>query len=164
MEIRKVTQTDDFAAIGDIYAHSWKTAYKGIVPQDYLDELHGSRWADFLASNHDNSFIVMDAGKYIGTSSVCAARDEKMAGWGEIISIYLLPEYLGKGYAEPLLNCSINALAAMGFTDVYLWVLEENTRAKRFYEKHGFGHNGDVENIAISGKSLKEIRYTKHLQ
>ena len=161
MEIRRVNPTDNFSAIGEIYVQSWRAAYRGIVPQDYLDGLQGARWAGFLAEGHPASFVILENEGYIGTSAVCAARDEKMTGFGEVISIYLLPEYFGKGYAEPLLCCAVNALVKEGFADIYLWVLEENARARRFYEKHGFAHNGDAASITISGKELTELRYVK---
>ena len=51
MDIQKITETDDFNAIGEIYAQSRKTAYQGIVPQDYLDGLAGSRWAEELGGS-----------------------------------------------------------------------------------------------------------------
>ncbi len=161
MEIRKVNKNDDFEAIGNIYACSWKTAYRGIVPQSYLDGLNGGRLSTTLANSQYDAFIILDGDKYVGTSSVCAARDEKKVGWGELISIYLLPEYFGKGYAKPLFDCSVNALVSEGFTNIYLWVLDENIRAKRFYEKQGFRHNGDQKSITIGCKELQEIRYIK---
>ena len=163
MNIQKVTETDDFNAIGEIYAQSWKTAYQGIVPQDYLDGLAGSRWAKVLGDNKYDAYVIMEDGKYIGTSSICAARDEKMVGWGEIISIYLLPEYFGKGYAEPLFKCAINALGEKGHTNIYLWVLKGNIRAQKFYEKHGFQKNGDTSLVEIAGEELEDIRYIKSI-
>lgn len=163
MQIRKIDRADDFEAIANIYSLSWKAAYQGIIPQDYLDALNVSRWATVLENSQHAAFLLLDDSNYIGTSSICAARDEKMKGWGEIISIYLLPEYFGNGYASPLLESSINALKEDGFLNIYLWVLEGNMRARKFYEKHGFYENGDVEQISIGGKSLKEIRYIKHL-
>jgi len=162
MNIRKVTKADDFDAIGNIYAQSWKITYHGIVPQDYLDDLTGARWATLLSESKYDSFLVLEDGKYIGTSSICAARDEKMPDYGEIISIYLLPEYFGQGYAEPLFNCAINALLVKGYKNIYLWVLEENVRAQKFYEKQDFHKNGDSKLINIAGKELTEIRYVKN--
>lgn len=164
MEIRKADKNDDFSAIGNIYASSWKVAYQGIVPQDYLDGLNGGRWSDVLTDSQYDAFVIMDGEKYAGTSSICAARDEAMEGWGEIISIYLLPEYFGKGYAKPLLDYSIDALEYVGFKNVYLWVLAENVRAQKFYQKNSFHRNGDTSKIIIDGKELLEVRYVRHLQ
>ena len=160
MDIRKVNEKDDFNAIGEIYAQSWKTAYRGIVSQDYLDGLTGSNWAKVLSDRKNEAYVILEDKKYIGASSIGAARDEKMADWGEIMSIYLLPEYFGKGYSEPLFKCAINALREKGYTKIYLWVLKENTRAQRFYEKHGFYKNGDIDSIEIAGIQLTDIRYT----
>ena len=163
MEIRKVTFNDDFAAIGSIYAESWKFAYRGIVPQAYLDQLTNRRWMNALNENRYDAFILLDNGQYIGTSSICPARDKDMAGWGEIISLYLLPEYFGKGYAALLLDYVVSALQKEGFQRIYLWALEENARARRFYEKQGFRWNGDTMEAVIGGKSLTEVRYIKKL-
>jgi GNAT superfamily N-acetyltransferase/REP element-mobilizing transposase RayT len=148
MEIRKTIEIDDFDAISRIYALSWKTAYKNIVPQQYLDELPENRWSDVLRNSSYDNFVMIKDGEYIGTSGVCPAKDEEMSGWGEIMSIYLLPEYFGKGYGKPLLDNSISALLNMGYDKIYLWVLEKNTMARRFYEKNGF---------SLSGKKLKTI-------
>ena len=163
MEIRKTTNADDFEAIGNLYATSWKTAYQGIVPQAYLDELSGSRWASRLATSDYDSYVLLQGNTYIGTSAIAPAREEGMAGWGEIISFYLLPEYWGKGYAKPLFSYVINALQQGGWQNVYLWTLSENLRAQRFYEKQGFEKTGETTTLSIGGKELTEVRYIKRL-
>lgn len=163
MEIRKVKANDDFEAIGNIYSCSWKIAYRGMISQDYLNELSGNQWSSVLRDSAYDSYVIMEGEKYVGTSSICAARDEKMAGWGEIISIYLLPEYFGKGYAKQLLDCALNDLLEKGYQSIYLWVLDKNIRAQKFYEKHGFKFNGDSAAITIGGQELAEVRYIRHL-
>ena len=164
MDIRKVTPEDDFDAIGDIYAESWRTAYRGMVQQDYLDALTGAHWAEALRKNGRDAFVSVQDGKYIGTASVTPARDAGMDGWGELISIYLLPEYFGCGVAAPLLDYALGALRETGFADVYLWVLEGNLRARGFYEKHGFALTGDTERLEIAGDFLTAVRYIRHLE
>ena len=61
-----------------------------------------------------------------------------MNGFGEIISLYFLPEYMWKGYARLLLQAAVSELKKMGFDKVLLWVLEENQSARHFYEKCDF--------------------------
>lgn len=41
MKIRKIKKSDDINAIGKIYEKSWKYAYNGIIPKDYLDGISG---------------------------------------------------------------------------------------------------------------------------
>ncbi len=162
MVIRKVLKEDDFQAIGDIYANSWKVAYKGLVPQDYLDSLGGSRWSNILANSEYDAYVILDKEKYVGTSSIYAGRDENMEGWGEIVSIYLLPEYFGKGYGKLLFEFVIEALYYKGFRDIYLWTLEGNARAQKFYEKNGFYKSNDTKKAFIGNKEVTEIKYILH--
>ena len=159
MTIRKVLPTDDFDAISHIYASSWKNAYKGIVPQTYLDMMPDNRWSHFLEQNPEKSVVALKGNAYVGTASFCLARDEEMAGWGELASIYLLPEHFGKGVGRPLLEAAIAELRALGCNKFYLWVLEENPRARAFYEKNGFVTSQEKKLYHIGGKELVEIKY-----
>jgi len=158
MEIRKIVNTDDFNAISRIYALSWKSAYKNIVPQEFLDELPENRWADVLRHSSYDNFVMLKNGEYIGTSGVCPARDEGMDDWGEIMSIYLLPEYFGKGFGKPLFVNSVSALLDKGYDKIYIWVLERNVMARRFYEKNDFSFS-DTKLKSIGGKELTLVRY-----
>ena len=161
MKVRRVTKSDDFRAIADIYVHSWQAAYRGIVPDDYLDGLRTDRWAGRLEVSAYTAMVLTDGERYIGTCSFAPARDGAMQGWGEIISFYLLPEYFGSGCAGILMREALESLDAAGYPGVYLWVLEENTRARKFYEKYGFALNGDRLEIEIGGRALMEVRYIR---
>lgn len=103
--------------------------------------------------------ICIDDDCFIGTSSFGKSRFEKFSDWGEIISIYLLPDYLGKGYGKILLQAAISELEKMGYKNIFLWVLRENIRARCFYERFGFSRTDDYLDDNIGGKELQEIRY-----
>ena len=45
MEIRLINEQDDCFAISNVYEESWKSAYKGIIPQTYLDSIPKGHWA-----------------------------------------------------------------------------------------------------------------------
>ena len=66
---------------------------------------------------------------------------------------------MGKGYGKELLKNVLNELRFQGFSEVFLWVLEENNRARQFYESYGFICTDDTLDNRIGGKSLREIRY-----
>lgn len=163
MELRQINATDNFEEIGGIYVKSWRAAYAGIVPDAYLASLTADGWADALAKGTYASFVLVEEGRYIGVSSISPARDEHLRGWGELASIYLLPEYVGAGCGKLLFDHSVRALRQAGFTKLYLWVLEENLRARRFYEKQGFSPSDETGSIDIGGKMLAELRYIAHL-
>ncbi|MBR4579967.1 MAG: GNAT family N-acetyltransferase [Lachnospiraceae bacterium] len=160
MEIRYINKNDDKNAISRIYEESWKTAYKGIVPQDYLDSIPEGRWVNNLEKPGWNTLVCLENGSYIGTSSFCKSRFKEYPEEGEIISIYFLPEYWGKGYGRKLFEAVLNELKKQGFKTVYLWVLEDNKRARRFYESLGLKCTTDYRIDNIAGRNLKEVRYT----
>lgn len=163
MEIRALRETDDKFTVSRIYEESWKYAYKGIVPQEYLDSIPEGHWAPYLDNKEVHTLVAIENGKIIGTSSCCKSRYENLSNWGEIISIYFLPEYMGQGYGQKLLNAAIQELGNMGFDDIFLWALEENVRARNFYEKCGFRESGECLLHNIGGKDLQEIQYRYHI-
>lgn len=159
MEIRYVAPADDRKAISRVYEESWKYAYKGIIPQDYLDAIPEGRWATNVDRPGFRTLVCMDGGRIVGTSSFGRSRFERFAGWGEIISLYLLPAYMGRGYGKLLMESALLELKALGYQNIFLWVLEENSGARHFYEKFGFVPTGDILTDQIGGKELREIRY-----
>lgn len=158
MEILKMKK-EMASQVSHIYALAWKRAYHTIIPQDYLEDLSLERWTPLLQSSPFDGFVLEENGKYIATSSIFEARDENMKGWGEIISLYVLPNYLFLGYGKRLLSFVMLELQKKGFMNIYLWVLEENIQARNFYERNGFTPNEDKCTIIIGGKELVEIRY-----
>ncbi|MBP5280747.1 MAG: GNAT family N-acetyltransferase [Erysipelotrichaceae bacterium] len=164
MQIRYLDKKDDRYAISRIYEEGWKHAYKGIIPDDYLNRIKPGQWANNLDIEGWHNLVCIENESYIATSTFSRSRDERHPDWGEIISIYVLPEYIGKGYGNKLLKTALNELKKMGFNDVFLWVLEDNHQARSFYEKNGFIYNGDRSVIKLGGKELTEVRYFFHFE
>jgi len=162
MEIRPINEQDDRYAISHVYEESWKSAYKGMIPQAYLDGIPEGRWARAIDDPTWHTLIMLDDGRIVGTSSYCTTRFEDMHGYGEIISIYLLPDYVGKGYGRQLLQAAVDGLRQLGYTDIFLWVLEDNARARHFYECFGFEASGVYLDGVIGGKKLREMQYIYH--
>lgn len=159
MEIRYMNTKDDRMEISKIYEESWKFAYRGIIPQDSLNSIQEGQWATNLDNPNRKTLVCIDNEKIVGTSSFSESRFERFLGFGEIISIYLLPHYIGKGYGRNLLKSAIVELKKQGHENIFLWVLEENVRARHFYEQFGFCQTNDFLNTNIGGKELREVRY-----
>lgn len=163
MEIRHIQRADDRYAISRIYEKSWKFAYRNIIPQSYLDSIPAGQWASKLDTAEMNSLVMIENDTFIGTSSYCKSRFSDFSGFGEIVSIYLLPDYIGKGYGKPLLRAVIGELEKLGYCDMFLWVLEDNIRARKFYEKAGFIQSNEYLSDNIGGKNLREVQYRYHI-
>ena len=159
MEIRQLKETDDKMAISHIYEESWRYAYQGIVPQEYLDQIPAGNWAAHLDAIGRYTLVMVEQGRFIGTASYGPSRFEQWPDCGELISLYFLPDWMGKGYGRQLLAAALAELAALGYTDIFLWVLADNHRARRFYEKAGLLQTEHIREDNIGGKVLRELQY-----
>ncbi len=160
LTIRKLLPSDDRMTIGEIYAKSWKHAYKDLLPEEYLDSLTADEWANRLGRAGRCVLVAELDGKLIGTASYGESRTPKYAGQGEVYSIYFLPEYMGKGYGKQLMSAVLAYIKELGNNSTFLWVLEDNISARRFYEKIGFACSGEIKEAEIGGKTVREIKYT----
>lgn len=161
-DIRPVEQADAFS-IGQIYCGAWKEAYRDLLPHSYLDSLTPDRWASLYTDPCRTALALWDSGRPVGIVSYHQGRQKGLESWGEISSIYLLPCCWGRGYGSLLLREALERLAQMGFDKVYLWVLQGNSRAIRFYERQGFVFSGDTLETAIGGQKVTELRYIQQL-
>lgn len=155
--IRKMA-TEDIDQVRRLYILGWQNAFRGIVPQAYLDTMNLDDWAPPL----NGAYVLTDGKNILGTSSIAPARDSAFDGWGEIISIYVLPKLIGQGYGHLLFTFVKEKLLEQHYDKIYLTVFEDNHRARKFYENHGFSWNNERLPINVSGKDLIELRYVYH--
>ena len=85
------------------------------------------------------------------------------AGFGLLWLMYVDPSFWGKGAAQPLMDGSIEGLRALGHLEARLWVLEANTRARRFYERCGWIEDGATGVATHGGADLPTLRYSTEL-
>jgi ribosomal protein S18 acetylase RimI-like enzyme len=97
----------------------------------------------------------------IGFVSVGASRDDDAAG--ELFAIYVHPNHWDTGAGRALMQAGEAELASQGHHHVVLWVLDDNPRARRFYELAGWNADGAARVIEMFGMSISEVRYAKEL-
>jgi len=160
--IRKAMLKDahEYAAC---HISSWRSAYKGIVPDEYLDSLSAEQKTERFRQNvaEPNGFdyyCAVDGGKIIGVLIIGPSRDDDKPDAGEITAIYLLEEFWSRGFGKGMMRYAMDALKCMGHHEGIVWVLEENNRARRFYEKCGFALDGAKMEIELA-KPLTVVRY-----
>lgn len=157
----------DVRKLAQIHSSSWKKAYKGIIPDEVLENITIEKRQKYfqkaLTDGWEEDAIIFKDNDPVGLICIGKCRDkDKLENYGEIWGIYLLPEYWGIGIGRKLINWGLDELSKRNYTKVTLWVLEENINARKFYERIGFNHDGTVKEIEI-GKKLKEYRYEKAL-
>lgn len=154
----------DAPTIAQIHVNSWRQAYAKYVPQAYLDSIEVQEregmWREVLAQPQTNVFIAQTAGRALGFASVGPAKDEDAEpGDLTLYTMYLDQESWGLGVARLLMK-SVDELIRND-SAMTLWVFEKNTRARRFYERNGFKHDGVERLESFSGEYLTEMRYRK---
>jgi len=165
--IRKVGPEDAYEYAANHIA-CWKAAYTGIISDEYLSNMSVEQMADRnLAALTDQSAIryycMEYDGKMIGRLVFGAGRDEDKPGAAEIAAMYLLDSFWYKGYGRQMMEFSVCELQYMCYSEVFLWVLEANDRAKRFYEKCGFVFDGAAREYNIDTPQ-RIVRYTRSLE
>ncbi|MGE6754174.1 N-acetyltransferase family protein [Rossellomorea sp. NPDC071047] len=124
----------DSPGLAYVHVHSWRTTYKGIVSEEYLQSLsieeREQKWVQILSGPHHTYVCEEDDGKIIGFVSFGKERSGEYEG--ELYAIYLLEEYQGKGIGKELLGNAAAGLKKQGYNSMWIWVLKENP-SKHFY-------------------------------
>ena len=137
-----------------VHWQTWREAYDDLLPANYQETMTLEKCRFFSQKYPENTLIAMDGKKVVGFISYGNFRDEAIQA-GEIIALYVLKDYYGKGVSEQLMHAAFAALDQ--FSEIYLWVLKDNKRAIAFYQKMGFTFDGQ-EKILELGKPVKELR------
>lgn len=134
----------------------WKLSYKGILDQNYLDNLSAHERYQKLLIRYDSKksdfLLLWDGDKISGVVVYGESTAEMYPDDGEISALYLRADLLGHGYGHALILTAEEALRAKGYTDFVLDVFSENTSAVRFYQDHGY--TKAAENIFVLGERL----------
>jgi ribosomal protein S18 acetylase RimI-like enzyme len=165
-------QIADAEAIAAVHVRSWQAAYRGLIPQDYLDRLDPAErqpgWEHLLTETNwpRRGILVVEIDRQVvGLAGLVPARDEDQdpTTVGEIASIYLAPDVWGRGIGKTLMAAALTALKHSPYRQATLWVLDTNARARRFYESTGWRSDGTTKRDDTRGFPLTEIRYRRPL-
>jgi ribosomal protein S18 acetylase RimI-like enzyme len=173
MKVRRA-RPEDAARIAESHVLGWQAGYRGLLPQDYLDGMQADgrrleRWARTLeAPDWSRGGVLVaeqDDGQLAGFARFGATRDEDddPAKVGEVYSIYLAPTAWGQGLGRALMSAALEHLAAAGYAEATLWVLDTNARARRFYAAAGFSADGGAKTDNTYGFPIRELRYRRPL-
>lgn len=140
----RAMRAEDADAVAALHTTSWRSAYRGIFTDHYLDhEADAERrdaWRARLqasAPSADWGIVAENAaGRLVGFAYVQPAHDP---AWGDYLdNLHVAPDFKGAGLGRLLMGAVAERLRHDGSTrPLYLWVLEANTAARRFYERLG---------------------------
>jgi ribosomal protein S18 acetylase RimI-like enzyme len=165
---------DDVAEVARVHVRAWQAGYAGIIPKDVLDALDPEAFAERRRQSHGaqefETLVAVDGPVIVGFTTVGRYRNQQdrtdlVPDIGEVLAIYQEPQRLGTGLGRTLMAAALAELNDRGFQTVRLWVLEDNKRARRFYEKAGFQPDGERSTYEVTSGgetlSLPELRYVR---
>jgi len=158
----------DAPAIARVHVASWRTTYRGLLPDDYLAGLevdeYTARWSRVLADRHGRSDVLVaeEQGRVVGFASCGRERDGDLRYQGELYAIYLLHEAQRRGHGRALVAAAAGALAARGMTSMVVWVLRDNAGARAFYERLGGKYLGE-RSLDLGPEAVVSAREVSYL-
>jgi len=168
MSIRPA-QPRDAAEIALLHIRTWQAAYRGQLPDSFLAALDAdidrrtAWWERSIAnaeSRNQRQLVALGGDRIVGFVTFGPSEDEpREPQVGQVYAIYVDSGYWGRGYGRDLFALAIHGLSAAGFSAATLWVLETNTRARRFYEAAGWLTDGAHKTEQRGDIELREVRY-----
>jgi GNAT superfamily N-acetyltransferase len=177
----------DGPPIARVRAETWRVAYAGVIPADRLAELTApeavARDGVWRAGRPMDGVLVAEADgpddpdepgaqadgdALIGFAAFGPERDEDYQPGQPLreppdhhrAELYVLPGRWSTGTGRALMDGVLSLTTQAGYTDISLWVLEANIRARRFYEKAGFRLTGE-SGVLRGLPGVSQVRYRR---
>lgn len=161
----RAAHLDDCDAIARAHVRAWQVAYRGVMPDEYLSSLRvqdrRDRWQSILSQRGSPNWTVVvtldDA--VVGFCTVGDSRDD--ASMSELWGINVDPDAFGTGAGQTLLDATHAELDRRPQPRSMLWVVRENARARRFYERNGWSEDEARKVASFGGRDVVELRYLR---
>lgn len=162
----------DASAIARVHVASWRSTYRGLLPDDFLASLreptYEERWGRILADRGIHVYVAEDANQVVGFASCGRERAGETGYRGELYAIYVLSEAQGRGHGRELVRNAVQGLRELALPDMIVWVLRENAAARGFYERLGGVYVRDqvttigpiaVPEVSYGWRRLEDVRF-----
>jgi len=167
---------EDADVIARVSVAGWRWGYRGLLPEDMLAGLDEAERAERIRGVMTDAeaavatyLALADDGEVIGFVSCGPDRDADTSDSadrgrsGEVYAIYVVERVTGTGAGSALLQTAVEDMRGRGFVRATLWVLDSNSRARRFYEREGWSADGATKTDGYRGATLSEVRYRRQL-
>jgi len=166
--IRDATNADA-VAMGRLHVRAWQGAYRGVMPDEYLDDLEADDRIAFWRGRVSPTdlppiLVAVVTGEVVGFAAFGEEQGSTHPGeCGELYAMNIDPAHWRRGIGRALLRDVTEALVASGYPEAVLWVVPENERARGLYESEGWTPDGAISADEILGVTVTNIRYRKSL-
>ena len=163
----------DAPLIGAVHVAAWRSAYPGILPENYLAGLSVTRQAayyDRQIRSGGGVYVAIASGldvpggagpRVVGYTTVTRTATTLPGGLeidGEVETLYVLDDWRDKGVGRRLIRTGAAHLAAEGSRSAFLWVLRDNP-SRWFYQRLG-GRPAAEASTRVAGVAVPQLAYT----
>ena len=165
----RIAVIEDAPAIAGVNHQTWLYAYRGLIPDSDLDSLNldslTERWKQNLkgADSRSGTFVAVDGHSVVAYSRFYPSvdPDDNTDRVATIGSMYVNPEFHGKGIGRQLMGAVLESAKRHGFTEATLHILAGNTRARKFYEELGWERDLNAEISGSEEETVPKVRYRR---
>ena len=161
--IRPATAADA-REIARVRIDTWRTAYRGLVPDAYLDamdvEQSVASWQRVLGADAPNArvFVADHTGEVVGFAAANRLAEPRHGLDAELSAVYVRREFQRAGIGRQLVLAAARAIRASGATGLVVWSIAGNKPARAFCE--ALGGTVIVEQpFEWDGVALTEVGY-----
>jgi L-amino acid N-acyltransferase YncA len=159
VDIRRAV-VGDAVGIATVHVRAWQEAYAHLAPGEALArqsvDQRALRWAEILRDGTEDVWVAIEeGGETVGWASASAGRGESPPRKLELDGLYILASQYGRGAGQLLLDTAIADAPA------FLWVAEDNPRARAFYLRNGFAPDGASETHHLAGTPVTAVRMVR---
>jgi ribosomal protein S18 acetylase RimI-like enzyme len=162
LNLVRLADIDDAGAIAAVHVASWRTTYRGLLPDEFLASLdnagYAERWRRILEDDSSRVYVAGDGREIVGFASGGRERAGEDGYRGELYAIYVVEDAQRTGHGRRLVQAVAGGIRELGFDDMIVWVLRDNAGARRFYERLG-GTYVRAQPITIGSTLLQEVSY-----
>ena len=160
----RIARAEDAASLGEIHVRPWLTAYRGELPEVYLDGLKASdraaMWAEHIGRDR---VVVFDSGTEGITGFAAFGPSSDPIGAGELFAMNVDPSFWRHGHGAALLGVVVKMLTGAGHREAVLWTSSANHRAQSLYMTHGWALDGAARQADVLGVTVDEVRFRRAL-
>lgn len=152
--------------MGRVHVRAWQSAYRNVMPDEYLDGLRAEDRSDMWRRQIESSagaglLVSCVDGSVVGFAAFGPCVEEPDIG--QLYALNVEPELWGRGVGRELLEAATARLAESRFGEAVLWVVPDNQRARGLYESEGWVAEGLTRVEDVLGVTVREIRYRRRL-
>ncbi len=160
----RAARESDAEGLAMLHAESWRRTYRGMMTDEFLDgDVLSNRlaaWRDRMRGNKTGQFVFVAEQAAMLAGFICVFADEDVS-WGSYIdNLHVSWAYAHQGIGTALMSRAAEWLVETHpHSRVYLWVMEANGMARRFYERLGAHNAGTSIKQDPGGGAAPNCRY-----